>query len=531
MRSSTLGVALLGVVTFAPAIVRAQAAKSACEIDEGKPKNLALASFSLQRAFSSPNPAEKVKALRETVKSLMEEDKKNENPAGKAFVLGKALIIFASQTDLGPAPTRGDLGFVVNKDARADLLAMADSAFSIVEAAYPSCTDTDTWRSQQPWFKLVQSAFTALQAQQFDSAATLGRRSMVINHKSAYGPYILASVASHNKDGATASAMWNKAIEFAGTDTGYTEIRRRSLFDLGRYQADIAESATGDAKKAAARLAAKAFRDYLADVPTSPEAPAVRNSLVEMLAASGDSAAIPGVYADLIANPTKYDDIALVQAGIVPTRMNRSADAAKLFEAALSVNPYQRDALSNLAAMLYSSNEYDRMLPFVDRLVKLDPSNPDNWLLYAFAYQGLLKSSKDPKAKKAYTDSLVKYNDRSEKMPVKLNFTSFTRGESETSLVGAIENRGVAARPYTVHLEFLDKAGNVVAANDAMIASVAPKATSSFTVKVPKGGVAGFRYAPIEAGPDLIAGSDAPAPPTPAKKPAASAKKPSKPTR
>lgn len=477
-----------------------QPAKAACEVDEGKPKNVALAAFGLQRAFSATNPAEKAKLLKDVVKGVTSDEKNAENPGGKAWILGRAMILFASQTELPASPTRADLGFTSNPTGAADVLALADSAFTVVEQSVPTCAgEVAVWRAQSPWFKTVQAAFSAMQAQQWDSAAKLANRAAMINHVSAYSPYILATVAMNQKNAKAAYANWTKAIELAGTDTGYTEIRRRSLFDMGRFFNEIADTAKDAGKREAASIAAKAYRQYINDVPNAPEGAAVRNSLAEMMIAAGDSTKVPEVYADLIANPSKYDDIALVQAGIIPTRMGRNEDAAKLFEAALAANPYQRDALSNLAAMLYQTNQHDRIRPFVDRLVALDPNNPDNWLLYAFAYQGLIKAvpAKDLKTKKALTDSLVKYNEKSEKMPVRVAFTGFTRGEAETQLNGTIENRGAAAKSYTINVEFLDKSGQVVATQSASVANVAPKGTGTFSIKVPKGGIYGFRYAPI----------------------------------
>jgi predicted Zn-dependent protease len=304
-------------------------------------------------------------------------------------------------------------------------------------------------------------------------------------------------VAAGQRDAAGAATNYLRAIELAGTDTSYAEIRRRSTFELGRLASDQVDTATGTNKVAKAKEAIRHFTAYLADAPAAPDAPAVRNTLVEMYVAAGDSASVPTIYADLIANPGKYDDIALVQAGVIPTRLNRTADAAKLFAAALEYNPYQRDALSNLAAMYFALNQFKEMIPVVDRLVKADPSNPDNWLLYAFAYQGLQRVEKDPKLKRAYTDSLIKYNKKSEDMPVKVAFSGFTRGEQETSLTGDIENRGTAPKTFAMQVEFLDKAGNVISTETASVGPVAPKETGRFSIKVPKGGIAAFRYAPL----------------------------------
>jgi hypothetical protein len=154
--------------------------------------------------------------------------------------------------------------------------------------------------------------------------------------------------------------------------------------------------------------------------------------------------------------------------------------------------------MSNLAAMYFAMNEFTRMIPIVDKLVKADPNNPDNWLLYAFAYQGLQRAAKDARLKKAYADSLIKYNKMSEDMPMKVTFSGFSRGDKETILTGAIENRAKTQQTYTMNFEFLGKDGTVQATETVTVGPVAPNSTGTFNLKVAKGGLVAFRYAPLK---------------------------------
>ena len=173
------------------------------------------------------------------------------------------------------------------------------------------------------------------------------------------------------------------------------------------------------------------------------------------------------------------------------------AHAIKLFDAALAQNPYSRDAINNLAATYIQNNEFPKAFPLIDRLVALDPSNPDNPLLYAFAYQGLYKGTKDKKLQKIYTDSLVYFNAKSEDAPVKVLVTEFTRRPDQTLLGGTIENRGTAAKTYTVNFEFLDKAGTVISTETTTVGPVAPKKSGTFKITSAKGGAFGYRYKPV----------------------------------
>jgi len=216
-----------------------------------------------------------------------------------------------------------------------------------------------------------------------------------------------------------------------------------------------------------------------------------------MYYAAGDSASVPTVYAAILANPSKYGELALVHAGVVATRNVRYADATRLFTAALEQNPYSRDALNNLAATYIQNNEFSKAFPLIDRLVSLDPSNPDNPMLYAFAYQGLYKATKDKRLQKIYTDSLIYFNNQSENAPVKVSVREFTRRPDGTVFVGSIQNLGKAAKTYSLTVEFLDKAGNVVATETTSVGPVAANASQDFRITSTRGSVYGYRYKPV----------------------------------
>jgi uncharacterized membrane protein len=118
-------------------------------------------------------------------------------------------------------------------------------------------------------------------------------------------------------------------------------------------------------------------------------------------------------------------------------------------------------------------------------------------MLYAFAYAGRLKKKVDAKTQKTYNDSLVFWNTKSEKMPVKVSFTEFSRNSEGTTLAGEIENRSTTAKTYALNIEFLSPTGEVLFTETANVGPVAPKAKREFRVKNAKTGVAGYRCKPL----------------------------------
>jgi tetratricopeptide (TPR) repeat protein len=504
-------------------------AAAKCDINEGKPQQIPLAGLSLSKASMSKDPAERAKNFKDVVKFLTAT---KENPDARAWYLGQAFSVWMTEPGIPQTfvVTRGALGFTDNPASPVDMLVLTDSLFTALETSQPGCAgQTASWRSQRPWFTSVQLAFAALNADKLDSAAYFAHRSRIINRTSAYGPYVLGQVALRRREAGkarqaspdaqhaladTARELLHDAVRSAGTDTVYSDIRRRSLLDVARISSEEAETAAPTDRKARAAAAVRDLRAFLSEAPTDPDAVPVRAMLADMLLTTADTAGVVSVYADLIGNPAKYSDYEMVQAGVTFTRINRTSEATRMFELALEKNPVQRDALNNLAATYFGAGQFQKMLPLAERLTRLDPNNPDNWLWFGYAYQGMMKpvTGKDPasvKQRKALSDSVVKYSEKSDKMPVRVTFNRFVRGQTETSLEGTIENRGAAEKSYVVTFEFLDVAGNPVEVQvpgtaakvktvDVKVDGVKSKGTKDFKLTVGAGGITGFRYKPLD---------------------------------
>jgi tetratricopeptide (TPR) repeat protein len=466
-----------------------------CDPTANTKGDIAKAQFSMARAISASDKGNPTRDLQEVLRLV---DNGNDNPTARNFLRGQAYIIYLMQPNAQPVVQRGTLGMTTNPTATVDLYAAADSAFSIVEKASPECaTVISQWRQQKPWLNALNAAINALNAGQLDSAEMLAKRSLVLDRHAPYAYSVLGSVAQQRKNSAAAMDYWKQALTAAGTDTIYTDVRTKTLYEIASAGSDRADAASGAAKRAAAKEAIKPWQDYMAVANNDLLLADAIDNESRMYVDAGDSVSVPSVYAPMIANPSKYGEISLVHAGVVATRNGHQADAVKLFDAALAQNPYSRDAINNLAATYIQNNQFPKAFPLIDKLVSIDPSNPDNQLLYAFAYQGLYKGTKDKKLQKIYTDSLVYFNNKSENMPVKLAVTEFTRRPDRTLLAGTIENRGTTPKTYSVSFEILDKSGTVISTETASVGPVAPKKSGTFKITSAKGGAYGYRYKPV----------------------------------
>lgn len=472
-------------------------AQQECEVPEGRPREVAQALVALTQASSTDRPDQKERHLKNAMKLLTEnpEQVDRANEVGRNYVLGKVLITWMQQPGIGFDATRGQIGMTSNPEARIDLVAAADSAFENVVRLMPHCAkDLEDWRQQQPWVELINAAIGQLNAGNLDSAEVLVNRSMVLTDQNPFGPNLLSTIAQSRNDLPRAIELRRQTLELAKGDTLYNEIRVESMYNLAALLGARAEEMPDGPEKAAmAREAASLFQQFAAEVPDSPNAVSARAGHANMLMLAGDTSAVAGMYADQIANPSNYSDLQLVHAGVVAARAENAPDAAKLFGAALEVNPNNRDALYNLAASEWALKNFDAMFPILQRLIALDPNNPDNLRLLAYAFQGKQEGTEGA-ARRALTDSIVKYVEQSEKLPASIIVQEFSRGSTEATFTAALQNKGTAPKTFQVTVEFLDKSGAVVGTQQATVGPVPPNQSQSFTVELEQPNIHSWRY-------------------------------------
>lgn len=468
-----------------------------CEIEQGKPQPIARAMLSLTRAQSAMKGGDPMPDLKAVVTGLTAPNFRNENPVGRAFMLASAYVFLLEQPGVRAVMPRGAVGITTDPNSPIDLFAAADSAISIVEQSSPGCAAyMAPFRQQKAWLDVTNAAINALNANELDSAEVFANRSVMLDRSSPYPYTVLASIARNRNNIPAAIEYSKKVVETAGDDSTYADVRDRAIFDIASAQTTAATAASGAERQRLAREASAGWKQLTLSTDNLQSQAAVAN-LQKTYIAAGDSAKIGEIYAPMIADPSKYTEGALLQAGVIASQFKRPDDAALLFEGVVARNQYSRDGLNNLAASYLQVGETDKAIPVIDKLVALDPSNPDNWMLYAFGYVGKLKTTRDAKLTRAYNDSLVFFNDKAEKMPVQVLITEFSRNSEGTTIAGKIENRGSAAKTYPVAIELLGPNGEVLHSETANVGPVAPKATADFRITSDKTGVAGYRYKPL----------------------------------
>jgi tetratricopeptide (TPR) repeat protein len=529
----------LGLTIVLAGVAGAQ--QKACEVNESRPTQVGRATLAVQVAQSSTNPEVAARQLAQAMRALTDNGERMDNQVGRNYVLGKALVLWSMQPNIELVSTRGRLGYAGGDPAATvDLAAAIDSAFKVVETANPECiAETSRWRGQKGWINLVNKAIEKLNADDPDSAEAVARKAIVLNPYAPYGYVVLANVMQKRNKSTEAFDLYRKSIEIAGKDTSFDDIRRQSLVYMGNLATDSAEmAADAAAKRPYVETARSAYDQLLKDKEAGEFAANARAGLCRIAIATGDTSSLRSTYAEPLAAPGTFTYAELMNAGVCMARAEMVPEATKLFQAAYEKNPYHRDALSNLAIMYLRADAQDKSLPLAQRLVSVEPNNPENIQLLMLSYAGIAKKARDQrvvpagrptgtktstkgaatktpaaprlpaavadslfKLEQAYTDSAVKANDRKEKLPIKVQLSDFSTNDERSTVSGNVTNQGTEAKPVTIKVEFLDRDGKVVQTKEgefsdkATSKTLAPGTSARFNATVNPGkGIAAFRY-------------------------------------
>ncbi|HEU4631165.1 MAG TPA: tetratricopeptide repeat protein [Gemmatimonadaceae bacterium] len=472
-----------------------QPVRPKCDIQSQGSTKVSAAYEALQRFNGAQTEAEKPKALSDAVRNLTEPLDKPEAETARQWVLGQALVAWTLVEGQPTVGQRGTYGYATDPQGTIDLLYAADTVFDAVLAKVPECAEQIDNMRRLPYVATVNKAVELFNAGNTDSAKVLAERAMVIYPDAAPTYHLLGNIAVKQQDYPKAVELLGKAAELAAGDSSLADVRRTALESVATITQNQAQAAQGEEQKALAAKAAGYYKDLLAMQPDNSNA---QTGLAQSLAMAGDTTALSGIYATMLAQPDKYSSFELLDAGVGALNNERNAEALPLIEASVKRNPYYRDGLFALAYVYDATGDYPKMVDAVKRLLAVDPSNPDNYNLLSKAYQGIIASLTDNGAKKPYTDSLVKASAAAQKLPVRVTFGDFQQpAPDQRVLNGTIENLGTAPADYVLKLEFLDASGNVVTTKEETVAGVQPKASKTFAVPATGQGIVAFRYAPL----------------------------------
>jgi tetratricopeptide (TPR) repeat protein len=368
----------------------------------------------------------------------------------------------------------------------------ADSALTRAEKLAPACAKEIDGYRRNAWVALIKGGTGFEEQKNPDSALVMYRQAGVMYRKSPIAYYQAAAV--FNEKGATDSAAhyYGLAVAASGnvTDTTERNIRDRSAFNRGALLLNSQKYAE----------AAAAFEQYLKWVPKDLEAKrglagayrgqgqvAKAQALEQEIVAAGGTAA-PGGAPGAGAGAGTGD---LMGIGVNLYNEKKYAEAAEAFAKVAQAEPYNRDALFNLANTYLALKDGPKLLATAQRLSAIEPMNENSLKLVGEGY----KQAKQ-------VDEAVKVAEKVLALPVDVQVTDFTPGASSATLTGTATGREaqtptgkrIPPAPVTLVVEFLDAKGAVVGSQDVALPALAAGKSQEIKATAQGAGIAAWRY-------------------------------------
>ncbi len=468
--------------------------RAACDFNTDGSATINTASSAIGQFNSTTDRAEQIKHVQAALKALTDPNARADSTL-RNYMLGQALIAYAMIEDAPLITTQGELGYATDPDREINVILAADSAFDRVVAAKPCAEDQARQFRQIALARVMNVAVAEFNAGNQAQASALAEGALAIDPELAPAYHLIGNAAVSERDFDKAFENFEKAAEYAAKDEMYADIRASVLLNLAVLAQNRAESMSpGPEQTAMATKAADYFREHLQN---SPDDATAKTGLARSLQLAGDTAAVAGIYAEMAANPDRYDVAQLIDAGVSAINDARYEEAVTLLEGAHRKEPFSRDVNFALSIAYSHNGQYQEMLPVVHRLVDLDPSNADNHMLLSQAFQGMVETG-DRNQQRAYGDSLIRTQQTAARMTVKVTFRGIAGQGDQRTLEGDIENLTEEPRTYTINFQLLDVQGNVVGSEAVTVENVAAMGSSTFSVPLRNPAAVAYKYAPVQ---------------------------------
>ena len=359
----------------------------------------------------------------------------------------------------------------------------ADSAFTKTVALAPTCqAEVEVYRLRA-WSVLMSAAGAHRAASRADSAMFLARQAMLIEPNRPQSWYIVGAGLLEQQQNDSARYYLARAIVApADSSANAKSIRQAAAFQVG-----VIAYKAGDFPGAA--------RNFGEALRLNPDDGDAKRNLAASLRQAGmaDSAAKieQSMMSAQVGSDAGLTVGQLFDIGVAQFNQHDFAGAAGTFEKILATEPFNRDALFNLAQAYNGANNFDKLLETSLRLRTMDPLSFSALQLVAIAYRGKHDQPKMLETATALGGATVD-----------VQITGFTPSATGATLTlkafgrdgRDINDRAVRAAPIPVVFEFLNKDGAVVGTAEAVVPALAKDATQDVPVTATGAGIIAWRY-------------------------------------
>jgi tetratricopeptide (TPR) repeat protein len=247
----------------------------------------------------------------------------------------------------------------------------------------------------------------------------------------------------------------------------------------GQLEAAIERDST--AASEAFSGAIEAYQRYLGVYPDDGEA-ALR--LLRRYSLLGNTRGMDQTI-ERIASMESVDLADLTQAGSSVFNDGHASHAIRLLDLAVERNPYMQSSLATLARAYYTLGDHANLTEVVERLLEIDPLNPQSVRLMAAAWD--LAGN---------TDSVMKYVALADSgLGLGVTVTQFIPSARSSVANGSILNMSPRpSEPTVITFEFLDTEGTVVGSATVDVPALEPNRRHAFTAEADVPHAAAWRY-------------------------------------
>lgn len=229
------------------------------------------------------------------------------------------------------------------------------------------------------------------------------------------------------------------------------------------------------------RPALEAYDRYLEAFPD--DARTLLKTL-EIAATAGATASIDSTLERL----TRIEQLNLDELSLTAVAVFNSGQygaAARLLEIGLEQNPYHRTALFLLTRAYYTLGDRERCMPTAQRLMEVDPLNPQSAQMMAFAWNLAGQSDSAQHYLQLFQGGLG----------WSVNVAQFIPAQNTSVLNGAVTNIGDRPlEPIRLVFDFLAADGTVVGSATVDVPALQPGARHALSVRTQQGGAVAWRY-------------------------------------
>jgi len=460
-----------------------------------------------QMAFCNLKPDGKVKKAIDAIKKAY--DKKEDKAARLNEAKGLILESLAEGADNAPAwyylarvyLMQGDVGGV-------------DSAFSKAQIIEESCEIDINQHRQNSWAALANAGLEAQREGDVDGAINAFRHASLLFRDLPHVVSNLGVLFANSGQDDSAAKYFKQALDIsikaAESDTSLVADRNNTAMNLALMYQRLGQH----------REAIPILHQYLAWDPGNLDARKALSFSFRGADMADSADALDNAVVEALSKQDldSLDTADIMNIGVAAFNGKHYPEAAEAFAKVVSRNPYNRDAVYNLAnsylafgvdnkaiadslaetdaakaaaAKQRATEAFNKLVEVGAKLEAIEPMNEDVYRLIGQGYRGLEK-----------TDEVLKAAEKLVGLPVNIEMQSFGPTKNGARLVGSAIGRepmnatgeAIPKTAFTLVIEFVDASGQVVDSKDAQIPVIEAGADHQISVEAKGANITGWRY-------------------------------------